>query len=140
VPELEELARTVAWLLDVPAAIVTLVDDRRQFFAAQVGLAPWAAEARGTPLSHSFCQHVVSTGRPLVVSDARAEPLVADNLAIEELDVVAYAGIPLVSHGQPVGSLCAIDTRPRTWRDDDLLLLQRLAERALAELGRAAAR
>ena len=96
----------------------------------------WAADDRGTPIAYSFCRHVVATGRPLVVKDARADPLVADNPAVDELDVLAYAGIPLVDDGgQPIGALCAIDDRPRDWRDDEVLLLHRLAERAIAELG-----
>ena len=136
VDELDGLTRTAAFVLDVPVALVTLVDDQRQQFAGQHGLRGWAADDRGTPIAYSFCRHVVATGRPLVVKDARADPLVADNPAVDELDVLAYAGIPLVDDGgQPIGALCAIDDRPRDWRDDEVLLLHRLAERAIAELG-----
>lgn len=77
----------------VPVALISLVDEDRQFFVSQQGLPePWA-KARQTPLSHSFCQHVVATGDPLIVSDARENPLVCGNLAIRDLNVIAYLGL-----------------------------------------------
>jgi diguanylate cyclase (GGDEF)-like protein len=134
-PELDELTRVVTWLLDVPAATISLVDDHRQFFAGQCGLTGPAAEARGTPLSTSFCQHTVAAGRPLIVSDAREVPLLRDNPAIAERGVIAYAGIPLVDADDNVlGVLCAIDHRPRDWSDDDIATLRGLARRAIGEL------
>jgi diguanylate cyclase (GGDEF)-like protein/PAS domain S-box-containing protein len=133
--ELDEVTRVVRWLLDVPVALVSLVDDDRQVFAAQCGLDGWAADEGGTPLSHSFCQHAVITGRPLVIEDARRTPLVEDNLAIPELNVIAYAGMPLLGErGLVLGVLCAIDHKPRAWSQDDLATLARLAERARQEL------
>ena len=80
--------------LGVPVALVSLVDDERQFFPGQVGLPdPWC-DSRQTPLSHSFCQHVVRSGEPLIIEDSRLEPLVQHNLAITDLNVIAYAGMP----------------------------------------------
>jgi diguanylate cyclase (GGDEF)-like protein/PAS domain S-box-containing protein len=139
-PELDEVSRMVSWLLDVPVATVSLVDDRRQFFAGACGLTGDVAEDRQTPLSTSFCQHAVSAGRPLIVRDAREVPLLKDNPAIEARGVIAYAGIPLIDAGDNVlGVLCAIDHEPRDWSDDDIATLRRLAQRAIGELMRAAA-
>jgi signal transduction histidine kinase/CheY-like chemotaxis protein/HPt (histidine-containing phosphotransfer) domain-containing protein len=131
----DAITRRVAARLGVPVALVSLVDRDRQFFKSSIGLPePWA-ELRQTPLTHSFCQHVVSSRRPLVIADAREHPVVRDNLAIPDLGVIAYAGVPLVtSDGHALGSLCAIDTRARTWSDEDVLLLRDLAtdvERAI---------
>src|SRR5688572_18848051 len=93
----DRLTRLAARTLRVPVALVSLVDDSRQFFKSCVGLTePWAS-MRQTPLTHSFCQHAVTTGRPLIINDAEADPLVRENLAIRDLGVVAYAGIPLSS-------------------------------------------
>jgi diguanylate cyclase (GGDEF)-like protein/PAS domain S-box-containing protein len=137
-PKLDELSRTVAWALRVPVATVTLVDDRRQVFAGSCGLDDHVAEA-GTPLSHSFCQHPVTTGRPLIVSDTRESPVAFGNLSVEELDVIAYAGVPLIDRdGHALGALCAIDHEPREWGEEDLLVLRRFAERAVLEIERAA--
>ena len=134
--ELQALARSVADLLDAPLALVTLVDDYRQFFAARFGEVPsWAT--LGTPLTHSFCRHAVVTGRPLVVEDAGVHPLVADNPAVDELAVSAYAGIPIVDgDGQRLGALCAIDHQPRAWSHDDLVVLRRLATQAAGRIAR----
>ncbi len=135
VPAFARLTRLVTILLGVPVALVTLVEHDRQFFAGASGLAePWASR-RQTPLAHSFCRHVVATGAPLVVADARVHPLVRDNPAIAELGVVAYAGSPLVApDGHALGSLCAIDDAPRDWAAADLALLADLAALATTEI------
>jgi len=135
VPAFERLTRMVTILLGVPIALVTLVEDDRQFFASAVGLAePWASH-RQTPLTHSFCRHVVAAGAPLVIPDARAHPLVHDNPAIAELGIVAYAGFPLIApDGHVLGSLCAIDDAPRDWAATDLTLLGDLAALATTEI------
>ena len=129
------LTRLATALLGVPVALVSLVDAERQFFAAQSGLPePWASR-RQTPLSHSFCQHVVTSRAPLVVADARTHPFLRDNLAIPDLGVVAYAGVPLIdADGRALGSFCAIDGAPRDWTADELVLLRDLADLAMAEL------
>jgi GAF domain-containing protein len=116
-------------------ALVSLVDDQRQYFPGQVGLPePWAAK-RETPLSHSFCQHVVVEGRPKVYADARIYAQVRDNPAIPELGVVAYAGMPLTdTDGLVLGSLCAIDTKPRAWTANELAVLADLAAACSSEL------
>jgi diguanylate cyclase (GGDEF)-like protein/PAS domain S-box-containing protein len=133
--ELDELSRIAAWVLDVPIVTISLVDDRRQFFAGQCGVSGWAAQDRGTPLSHSFCQHAVSTGRPLVIADARTSPLLRDNPAIREQGVIAYAGIPLIdAAGNTLGVLCAIDHEPRAWSEDEVATLRGLAQRTIREI------
>jgi serine phosphatase RsbU (regulator of sigma subunit) len=131
----DRYARLVRRSLRTPVALVSLVEAERQVFPGAVGLPePWQTE-RGTPLSHSFCQHVVADRAPLVVSDARQDERVRDNPAIRDLDVVAYAGWPLTDHtGDVVGSLCAISDEPREWTDDDLEVLADLAAACSTEL------
>jgi hypothetical protein len=127
-PALDRLAKLTAKALDVPVALVSLVESDRQFFAACVGLPqPWAT-SRQTPLSHSFCQHAVSSRRALVVNDAREHPMLRTNLAIRDLAVIAYAGVPLIDgEGNALGSLCAIDSKPRDWTERDLDVLTDMA-------------
>lgn len=131
----DRFARLVKSVLGVPVALVSLVTDERQFFPGQAGLAdPWGAK-RETPLTHSFCQHVVIEGRPKVYPDARIYARVRDNLAIDELAVVAYAGYPLTdADGRTLGSLCAIDTAPRAWTKSQLSTLEDLAAACSSEL------
>ena len=131
----DRLTRIAARLLDAPVALVSLVDRDKQVFAGCVGLPdPWATD-RETPLSHSFCQHAVTSREPLIISDAREDPRVRDNLAIRDLHVIAYAGIPLIdSEGNALGSLCVIDDKPRTWTTDQTELLADLATTVVSEL------
>jgi signal transduction histidine kinase len=136
-PSFDRLTRHAAEILGVPIAVMSLVDDRRQFFKSQAGLGGEAGARRGTPLSHSFCQHVVHTGTPLRVQDAREHPLVRDNPAVRDMGVVGYLGMPLVTPGGDViGSLCAIDHEPRAWTDADAERLSTLADELMAELAR----
>ncbi|MGW6486788.1 GAF domain-containing SpoIIE family protein phosphatase [Streptomyces sp. NPDC055056] len=132
---MDRFARLVAELLDVPVALVSLVDVGRQFFPGMIGLDdPWAS-ARQTPLTHSFCQHVVADGKPLVVDDARADDRTRESLAITDLGVIGYAGMPLTdTDGHVLGSLCAIDTQPRQWTERELGVLEDLAAACSAEL------
>jgi diguanylate cyclase (GGDEF)-like protein/PAS domain S-box-containing protein len=132
---LDRLTRLAARLLDVPTAFVSLVDAERQFFASAVGVAePWAS-LRGTPLSHSICQHVVESDAPVVIEDAPNHPLVFDNRAIDDLRVIAYAGMPLrTSQGHVLGSFCAVDDHARAWSDEDLETLRDLTHAVTAEI------
>jgi GAF domain-containing protein len=127
-PVLHRLTRLSAKTLDASVALMSLVEEDRQFFASSWGLPePWATE-RGTTLLHSFCQHVVISNQPLLVSDARKHPLVQRNLAIQDLDVIAYIGVPLVDpDGNTLGSLCVIEHEPRRWRSQDVELLHDIA-------------
>lgn len=79
-------------------------------------------------MTHSFCQHVVDRHSPLVVADARLDPLVRENQAIGDLGVVAYLGVPLaLPDGEIVGALAAIDGKPRAWSDADMRRLRSIA-------------
>ena len=132
-PAFDRLTRMAARLLDAPVALVSLVDADRQVFASCIGLeAPWNRE---TPLTHSFCQHAVELREPLVVGDARQHPVLRRNLAIRDLGVVAYAGIPLIDgDGQALGTLCVADSRPRDWTVDQIETLGDLAQSVLTEI------
>lgn len=138
VPVLDELCMRAAVRVGSPVALVSLVDQLGQNLPGACGLSePWRTE-RWTPLSHSFCQHVVTSGEPFVVPNANDEPLVAKNLAVMELGVIAYAGVPLVLEqgGAVTGALCAIDHRPRDWSPEQIEELRRLSVEVTRELGR----
>ena len=106
-------------VLRVPVCLVSLVERDRQFFKSATGLPePWGS-SRETPLSYSFCQHIVRGERPLRVPDAREDARFCDNPAVEELKAVAYLGVPIHFAGVVIGALCAIDDRPRNWTGQD---------------------
>jgi GAF domain-containing protein len=137
----DRLAQLAAKLLNAPVALISLVDDERQFFKSCFGLAePWNS-ARETPLSHSFCRHALGSPDPLVIEDARTHPLVRDNLAIRDLDIVAYAGVPLITpSGHALGTLCVIDHQPRSWTSDQIETLKTLTAAVVSEIELARAR
>jgi GAF domain-containing protein len=131
----DRLARVACRVLHTPIALVSLVDRDRQFFKSCVGLPEPFASKRETPVTHSFCQHVVGTAKPLIVEDARTNPLVQLNPAVQELGIIAYAGIPLTtSEGHTLGSFCVIDSKPRFWSFDDIEVLQELAGCVMQEI------
>jgi diguanylate cyclase (GGDEF)-like protein len=130
----DRLTRLAARLLGAPVALVSLVDERRQFFKSIFGLTePWASR-RETPLTHSFCQYATRDRAPLVVEDARLHPVLQDNRATHELNVVAYAGMPLVVQDEAIGAFCVIDDKPRAWSSDELQLLRDLADSVVSEI------
>lgn len=131
-PAFDRLTRMASRVLDAPIALVSLVAADRQVFASCIGVDEENED--GTPLSHSFCQHAVAAGKPLVVGDAREHPTLKTNPAIEDLDVIAYAGVPLIDEGYALGTLCVADSRPRTWTDEDVDLLSDLASSVLTEI------
>ncbi len=134
----DRITAMVARLLRAPMALLTLVDADRQWFKSSHGLSEMSepiATARQTPLAYSVCQHVVATGSPLVISDADADPELRDHPAVREFGIVAYAGVPLFSpDGYPVGTLCALDVRPRHWTSGELANLGDLAAIAMREI------
>src|SRR5690349_5663597 len=75
-PAFDRLTRIAGELLRTPVALVSLVDPARQFFKSQTGLPAPYDTSRQTPLSHSFCQHVVTSEQVLSVRDARHHPVV----------------------------------------------------------------
>ena len=134
-PAFDRLTALAASLIGVPIAFLTLVDARRQFFTSAHGLPePWQSR-RETPLSHSFCQHVVLSREPLVIRDARRHPLVCDSLAIPELGVLAYAGHPVTApDGTVLGSFAVADVRPRDWTEQEARAVAEFATLATREL------
>ncbi len=130
----DRLTRLASGLLGAPIALLSLVDERRQFFKSTLGLSePWASR-RETPLTHSFCQYATRSRAPLIDDDARLHPLLRENRAIRDLNVIAYAGIPLIVEDEAIGALCVVDDVPRTWSKADVRLLSDLAESAVSEI------
>ncbi len=124
---LTALTRSV---MNVPVALVSIVQPAmdRQYFKAQVGLPEPFASARQTPLSHSFCQHVRASDTPLIVADSRTHPVLKHNGAVQALNVIAYLGMPItLPDGTPIGALCAIDSVPRDWSEEEQERLKQLS-------------
>ncbi|HYN09841.1 MAG TPA: GAF domain-containing protein [Vicinamibacterales bacterium] len=125
----DQITRLVARMLDVPTVLMSLVDRNRQFFKSQVGLDQGLALSRQTPLSHSYCQWVVAGREELIIPDAREHPLLRSNPLTSEFGVGAYAGVPLhAPSDHEIGSFCMLDSKPRRWRETDLVALRSAAQ------------
>ena len=91
-------------------------------------------KARQAPRETSICGHVVAIDAPLVVEDTARDPRFANNSFLRENGIRFYAGAPLrTSSGHVIGSLCVIDTRPRTIGGRDIKLLQVIADGLMSE-------
>lgn len=123
-PAFDRVTRLVTKLLNVPISTVTLIDAKRQWIKSRVGV-----ETRETSRDVAFCAYTIMTTEPLIVSDARQDPRFANNPFVTAVDGIRfYAGIPLcTTKGLSLGSLCAIDTNPRTISENELAALQDLA-------------
>lgn len=121
---LDAVTRLVAKLLEVPIALVSLIDERRQWFKSRAGLA-----ATETPREMAFCAHAILDNAPFIVEDAHTDARFYGNpLVLGEPHVRAYAGIPLTTaDGLAMGTLCAIDRQPRRFSAEQLQALQDLA-------------
>jgi PAS domain S-box-containing protein len=128
----DRITRMAARVLDVPMALVSLVDTDRQWFKSSVGL-----DVPETPRDVSFCAHAILEEGALVVPDTHADPRFADNpLVLGGPRIRSYAGHPLrAPDGHRIGTLCALDTVPRQLDADDLAALADLAAWAELELG-----
>ncbi|MEZ5667664.1 MAG: PAS domain S-box protein, partial [Alphaproteobacteria bacterium] len=127
----ERITRLAATLFEVPIALVSLVDEHRQWFKSAYG-----TDVRETPRSWAFCAHAVLDSAPLVVADATRDPRFAANpLVTGAPGIRFYAGAPLtVADGQRIGTLCVIDTRPRTITASERARLADLAALVVDEL------
>jgi GAF domain-containing protein len=131
----DRIAGLVERLVDVPVALVTVLGADRQFLPGQVGLPEPLDRDREMPLSHSLSRHVVEGGHMIVVPDVRVEPRLRDNMAVQDLGAVAFAGVPLTdSDGQVLGTLAVMDREPRAWTRSEVALLVELGEVCSSEL------
>ncbi len=122
--EFDDLVQLTARICEAPIAVINLIDADRQWFKAEVGLG-----VRETPLETSLCSHVILENEFVEIPDTLADPRMCDNpLCVAADGLRFYAGALLKSEeGLPIGTLCVLDTRPRTLSD-----LQREAIRTLA--------
>ena len=130
----DRLTRIAASIVGAPIALCTIVAPDRQFFKSSFGLPEPFASVRQTPLTHSFCQHVVTGMRPLIVPNALEHPVLKTSRAVTEFHISAYAGMPLLTaDGEAIGSFCVIDTKPREWAPRDIQILAELADLVMRE-------
>ena len=126
----DAIVRDAATLMDAPISMISLVDDRRQFFKAKLGVAH-----DEDPIDQSICAHAIRGDDVFVVQDAREDDRFRDLAGVTgATNIRFYAGAPLtMRNGVRVGTLCVIDVEPRTALDAaERRLLQGMARRTVA--------
>jgi diguanylate cyclase (GGDEF)-like protein/PAS domain S-box-containing protein len=118
-------------VFDVPIALISLVDDARQWFKSAHGLV-----ATETARDVSFCAHALHDGAPMIVADALRDARFADNPHVTgDPHVRFYAGAPLTTpSGARIGTLCLIDRKPRALTPQQARVLEDLAALVISEL------
>lgn len=139
-PTFDAITAAAAQACETPIALVSLVDEGRQWFKSNVGL-PGVAQ---TPRNVAICDHTIRGDGLLEVRDATLDPRFADNpLVTGEPNIRFYAAAPIVlPAGERVGSVCVIDRQPRQLdrvQRDMLCSLGRIASACLVERGSLAA-
>lgn len=126
----DRITRMAKRMFDVPIALVTLIDENRQWFKSCIGVG-----ATETPREISFCGHAILSDDVLVVNSARDDARFFDNpLVTGDLNVQFYAGCPLVVNGFKLGTLCIADHHERAFGNEDIASLQDLAATVELEL------
>lgn len=133
---LQAIVEEAARELMCPIAAISLVLEHTQMFRAQVGMAPDLAA--GIDRDVSFCQWVLHDTRPVVVEELRDHALMPQR-AVDGMGVRAYAGAPVRVNGFIVGTLCVMDTKPRSFGTVDLASIIALADSASERLEELAA-
>jgi hypothetical protein len=135
----EDITALAAFVCDVPIAIISLVDEARQWFKSRIGLSE-----QETPRDMAFCAYTIMRSEPLIVDDACADArFERSKLVTEEPRIRFYAGFPLITHaGFGLGALCAVDRKPRHISLQQQAAMQWLSRQvmALLELRRLSAR
>ena len=125
----DDVTALASLICGTPMSLVTLLDADRQWFKATTGIA-----IKETPRSVSFCAHTIATSATLIVKDAQQDPRFRENPAVTGPPGVRfYAGAPIVeADGHVLGTVCVIDTAPRSITPIQVAALEALARHTMA--------
>lgn len=130
-PIFDDLTRLAAQICDVPIALISLVDETRQWFKSKVGVSVCE-----TPRELAFCAHAIQQSDVFIVPNALEDQRFAHNLLVTDAPHIRfYAGAPLITpEGQRLGTLCVIDQKVRSLSPDQIQALQRLSRQVMSQL------
>jgi len=129
--DFDDIVELASKICDTPVSLISLVDEERQWFKARVGFEP-----HETALDQSVCSHAILSDDFTEISDMGADARTVDNpLFVGDPRVKFYAGANLVApNGQPIGTLCVLDTKPRTLTEFQRQALQTLSRHVMMQL------
>ena len=121
----DNLTAIAAEICDTPISLISLVDNKRQWFKSHHGL-----DATETPKEIAFCAHAINDpNNVFIIQDSRLDERFHDNpLVTDNPNVIFYAGVPLISEmGLPLGTLCVIDNKPKLLSQGQIRSLRALS-------------
>jgi signal transduction histidine kinase len=138
--EFDDVVELAAFVGDAPIAYIGFLDATEQWFKASVGLS-----VSRVPRESTYCQHILSTGKPLVIPDTRADdafcpptgiPSVEEQSDGSRREIRFYVGVPILpDDGHVLGTLCVVDYQPRSGVTDAVVgMLERLARQVSGQL------
>lgn len=129
----DRIVRVAALLTDMPIALVSLLDEKRQWFKSRIGLS-----ITETPRSWAFCNYTIMESKIMIVEDATQDARFANNPLVTGGEAIRfYAGVPLVDeHACRLGTLCVLDRVPRQLTHDQTWALTELASIVSDEIQR----
>jgi GAF domain-containing protein len=127
----DDITVLAAYICDVPVAMISLVDESRQWFKSKLGV-----KRRETPRDVAFCAHAILQSEPLIVRDALKDGRFAKSELVKRAPRIRfYAGFPLTTaEGLALGTLCAIDRKPRQLSPAQQTAMKGLARQVMALL------
>ncbi len=127
----DDITSLAAYICQVPMAMISLVDDSRQWFKSRMGI-----RQRQTSRDIAFCAHAICATDPLIVRDATKDRRFSQNpLVCKAPHIRFYAGFPLINHdGYALGSLCAVDRKPHQLTEAQQKAMGGLARQVIAQM------
>ncbi|MDQ2822777.1 MAG: excisionase family DNA-binding protein [Pseudomonadota bacterium] len=129
----DRIVRVAALLTDMPIALISLLDEQRQWFKSRIGLS-----ITETPRSWAFCNYTIMHNKIMMVEDASLDPRFSENPLVTGHEAIRfYAGVPLVDENAcRLGTLCVLDRVPRKLTHDQMWALTELASMVSEEIQR----
>lgn len=136
--DLAERARALAGTPWAPHTMVNIVTTEQYFAGLCIGGPPTGEPSVGRVMDreHGYCPEVIARGLPLVLDDVMDSPRFGGNPVVDEIGIRSYVGAPLLDEptGTVLGTICIVDTEPRTWGRPGLQLITEQATAFMARL------
>jgi serine phosphatase RsbU (regulator of sigma subunit) len=131
----DRITAQLSEIFEMPAVMINILDRDSQYVKSAAGIPDAVLGSRVMPRKMSICAHVVGNNEQLIVEDLAADVRFRDNPALTEKGVRFYAGTPLrTENGQPIGSLCVVDFKPRQITPREQKMLRLVADEVMTEV------